>query len=453
MNRRNFIYYTSSLLASLFLKPSFTFASGNAGNGKRIIALNKIGGWDGHGTIAYGANASGDLFRSTYRPDIYPDLDDLMLFTGQQVGLHSAYRDLHETEAAGKIKLILNAGIMQSNPGASHSHSQKVWEKGDIQLNKDGAVGWIGRLMDEYDLKTGQVLGIGSGSKASFSRNIADEDSIIITESLSSYLKTPLNFGRFDLPMHYCDSNVHPGGCQDLRSSVADDNLYKDEIKERLEALKNKTGVTKRYSDSTKLADENIGLVQSMNNIEVSGNYLREGSTSLTRFGRHCTDAAKVIKYSKTDKNLAGKSQIIYLQRGGWDNHNNYNSVYTGNLTDINAGLRGLIQDLKAMGEWENTAIVAFSEFGRTIKQNGVAGNESAGLDHGYGNNLMVMGGAVSGGITGDLNTVTQLQENNRFTPVVDCRRIFSELLTWAGYDSSRIFGPLVDTKPVGLFT
>ena len=452
MNRRNFITSTASLLASLLLKPSFTFASSNAGNGKRIIALNKIGGWDGHGTIAYGASPSGDLFRSTLRPDLYPNLNDLMLFTGQQVGLHSAYRDLHETEAVGKIKLILNAGILQANPGGSHSHTQKIWEKGDIQLNKDGAIGWIGRLMDEYSLKTGQVLGIGSGSKPAFNRNEVDEESIIITESLASYLKTSINFGRFELPMHYCDSNVHPGGCNDLRSSIADDNLYKDEIKERLEALRSSMGVAKRYSDSTKLADSNIGLVQSMNNIDTSGNYLREGSSSLTRFARHCRDTAKVIKYSKADKNLSGKSQIVYLQKGGWDHHVNYSNLYTDSLVDVNAGLRGLIQDLKAIGEWENTAIVIFSEFGRTVRQNGVPGNETAGLDHGYGNNLMVMGGAVSGGVSGDLNTITQIQNSNSFTPVVDCRRIFSELLTWAGYDPKRIFGPLSDTRPIGLF-
>ena len=143
----------------------------------------------------------------------------------------------------------------------------------------------------------------------------------------------------------------------------------------------------------------------------------------------------------------------MYMQRGGWDQHSRYNEVYVNNIKDINSGLRGLIQDLKTMGEWENTAIVAFSEFGRTIKQNGKAGNETAGLDHGYANNLMVMGGAISGGIAGDLNTTTQLEAENRFTPVVDCRRIFAELLTWAGYDSSKIFSPFVDTKPIGLFS
>ncbi len=450
MNRRTFIGSTASLIASLFLKPNLTFASGYSGNGKRIIALNLIGGWDGHGTVAYGTNPNGDLFRSTLRPDLYPSLDDLLLLTGEQVGIHSAFRDLQETEAKGKIKLILNAGIMQTNPGASHSYSQKIWEKGDIVITKDGSVGWIGKSMDVFGLKTGQVFGIGTGSKLSFNRNESDGESIIVTEALSTYLKKPINFGDFTI--HDCDSTVH--SCDDLRSTWGDDNLYKEEIKDRLKAIRNKTGVAKKYDESLKLADQNVSLVQSMSGIETVGNYLREGSTADTRFARHCKDTARIIKFSKTDENLSGKSQLIYLQRGGWDNHSNYNNVYVNNLIDINAGLRGLIQDLKAMGEWDNTAIVAFSEFGRTIKQNGVPGNETAGLDHGYANNLMVMGGAVSGGVAGDLNTATQLQEgNNRFVPVVDCRRIFSELLTWAGYDATQVFDPLVDTKPIGLFS
>ena len=449
MNRRNFIGTTASLIASLFLKPNLTFASGNAGNGKRIIALNLIGGWDGHGTIAYGTNPNGDLFRSTLRPDLYPKLEDLMLFSGEQVGIHSAFRDLHQTEAAGKIKLILNTGIMQANPHASHSNTQKIWEKGDVLLTKDGSVGWIGRSMDVFGLKTGQVFGIGTGFKKSFNRNESDSESIIVSESLATYQRRPVHFGEFTI--HDCDSTVH--SCRDLKSTWRDDNLYKDEIRERLKATRTKTGVAKEYDDSLKLADGNISLVQSMNGIETSGNYLNEGSTSLSRFGRHATDVAKIIKFSKTDQNLSGKSQIIYMQRGGWDQHSRYNEVYVNNIKDINSGLRGLIQDLKTMGEWENTAIVAFSEFGRTIKQNGKAGDETAGLDHGYANNLMVMGGAISGGIAGDLNTTTQLEAENRFTPVVDCRRIFAELLTWAGYDSSKIFSPFVDTKPIGLFS
>ena len=300
MNRRNFIGTTASLIASLFLKPNLTFASGNAGNGKRIIALNLIGGWDGHGSIAYGTNPNGDLFRSTLRPDLYPKLNDLMLLSGEQVGLHSAFRDLHETEANGKIKLILNTGIMQGRGTASHSSSQKIWEKGDYVLTKDGSVGWIGRSMDEFGLKTGQVFGIGTGSKLSFNRNESDGESIIVSESLATYLKKPIEFGEFTI--HDCDSTVH--SCDDLKSTWGDDNLYKEEVRDQLKALRTKTGVIKKYEESSKLADNNISLVQSMSGVEVTGNYLQEGLTAPTRFGRHCMDTARIIKFSKTNENL-----------------------------------------------------------------------------------------------------------------------------------------------------
>src|SRR5437868_4018644 len=48
----------------------------------------------------------------------------------------------------------------------------------------------------------------------------------------------------------------------------------------------------------------------------------------------------------------------------------------------------------KALGaDWRNTAIVVLSEFGRTVRENG-----DGGTDHGHGNVIWVLGGAVQGG-------------------------------------------------------
>ena len=54
----------------------------------------------------------------------------------------------------------------------------------------------------------------------------------------------------------------------------------------------------------------------------------------------------------------------------------------------------GLAAFAKALGaDWRDTAIVVLSEFGRTVRENG-----DGGTDHGHGNVIWVLGGAVQGG-------------------------------------------------------
>ena len=65
-------------------------------------------------------------------------------------------------------------------------------------------------------------------------------------------------------------------------------------------------------------------------------------------------------------------------------------------MDQYNNALRGFSQDLKAMGVWDDTVIIAITEFGRRNFENG-----SQGTDHGGAAAKVLIGGGVEGGMYG----------------------------------------------------
>lgn len=92
-------------------------------------------------------------------------------------------------------------------------------------------------------------------------------------------------------------------------------------------------------------------------------------------------------------------TQLAFTSVGGWDTHVNQGGArgpLANRLGLLGEGLQALAQGLgPAFGD---TVIVVMSEFGRTVRQNGTGGT-----DHGRGNVMWLMGGAVAGGrVLGD---------------------------------------------------
>ena len=108
---------------------------------------------------------------------------------------------------------------------------------------------------------------------------------------------------------------------------------------------------------------------------------------SRTAFGQSMLQIAQLIK-----SNLG--LEIAFAEVGGWDNHANEGGS-TGQLAtrldDFGRGLAALVTDLGDL--MSDVVVLTMSEFGRSIGENG-----SRGTDHGHGNAMMAVGGAVKGG-------------------------------------------------------
>ncbi len=121
----------------------------------------------------------------------------------------------------------------------------------------------------------------------------------------------------------------------------------------------------------------------------------------------------------------ANGPQIAVVSLEGWDTHNQQNAALQQRFAALDNGIKALKASLGPA--WANTAVVAVSEFGRTIRVNG-----SGGTDHGTGGLAILAGGSIKGGrMFGDWPTLkpAALFENRDLMPAVDARSVFKGLL------------------------
>jgi len=142
-------------------------------------------------------------------------------------------------------------------------------------------------------------------------------------------------------------------------------------------------------------------------------------------FGEQLQILAQLIK-------LELGMQVATLDVGGWDTHdqqgNGAGGYFGAIVSDLGLGLNALMSDL-ASGSPDYTdrvTIVVQSEFGRELRE-----NSDSGTEHGYGNNILVLGGNVNGGFHGSWPGLApgQLFEGTDLAVTTDYRRVLSEVL------------------------
>ena len=142
-------------------------------------------------------------------------------------------------------------------------------------------------------------------------------------------------------------------------------------------------------------------------------------------FARQLWTVAQSIRF-----NLGLRYAAVDL--GGWDTHesqgNNGGGYFHGRVAELSQTLAAFYGELAATGEMARVTVVVQSEFGRRVRENG-----SGGTDHGYGNPLLVLGGAVNGrrfyGNWPGLHPEILSPYFGDVPVTTDYRRVFSELL------------------------
>jgi uncharacterized protein (DUF1501 family) len=114
----------------------------------------------------------------------------------------------------------------------------------------------------------------------------------------------------------------------------------------------------------------------------------------------------------------------------GWDTHSAQGPLNGGmaaNMTQLAQGLAAFHADMNGASRMGNLTVVTVSEFGRVARE-----NASQGTDHGHGNVMFVMGGAVRGGRVLTIwpgLAPGQLYQNQDLNVTIDYRDILSELV------------------------
>lgn len=119
--------------------------------------------------------------------------------------------------------------------------------------------------------------------------------------------------------------------------------------------------------------------------------------------------------------------RIAVLETTGWDTHANQGGeqgALATRLAALDAGLRLLHDELG--DAWRHTAVLAVTEFGRTVAVNGTRGT-----DHGTGAAALLLGGAVRGRVLADWPGLAPraLHEGRDLAPTLDVRALMAAVL------------------------
>ncbi len=121
---------------------------------------------------------------------------------------------------------------------------------------------------------------------------------------------------------------------------------------------------------------------------------------------------------------------------GGFDNHANQRDNHAALLREMSESIAAFLGDLQRQNQLSRVLLMTFSEFGRTVTENG-----RRGTDHGAAAPVFLAGGAVKGGLFGTHPSLTDLEQDaQKFQ--IDYRRVYATLLQqWLGYDAPAILG------------
>lgn len=139
---------------------------------------------------------------------------------------------------------------------------------------------------------------------------------------------------------------------------------------------------------------------------------------------------------------IGERQQLFFVNYGGWDHHDDVLNQQNTMLGDLAESLYAFDTALKTMGADEQVTSFTISDFGRTLTSNG------NGSDHGWGGNIMVMGGSVKGGrVLGeypDLTLGSNLDIGSGiFVPTLPTDTLYASLGTWFGARENDLEGLL----------
>jgi uncharacterized protein (DUF1501 family) len=119
---------------------------------------------------------------------------------------------------------------------------------------------------------------------------------------------------------------------------------------------------------------------------------------------------------------------------GGFDNHANQLGNHCALLHQLSESVAAFVQDLKRDRLLDRVLLMTFSEFGRTVKENG-----RRGTGHGAAAPMFLTGGKLGRSLIGPHPSLTDL-DNGALKFHIDFRRVYATVLDrWLGFDSRTV--------------
>lgn len=395
LNRRDFLKTTAGAVGAYAccaagLGPNenqMAWAANPGGRDAMLVLLNQGGGCDHLDSFAIPFN---EVALWDRRPTIMEDPATVLRLNGS-TGLNWRFPNLKRMYDNGDVAIVQGCGVPTGT--RSHENASKIVARGSTH---SVPTSWIGRLCSEYfqDIEYNTLALSGSAGGTTATRNRP-----IKMGSLGTYdVKT-------------ISSHVEPSGDKDYRVEIAKTLLNK----------RTRTAREKAVQGALESMYGSLEQIAAAAATPLTGTY--GGYTS-----NYFTDVARVAKYGLGTKLTIGGA-------GGWDCHPRQRDLYNNKYVGIDNSLRGLETDLKAIGKWESTTVIIYTEFGRTINE-----NSGRGTDHGNAMAMVLVGGSVRGGVYGPEPTSSVLRNATYVGTDIDTRNVFAEAISWLGYDPGAVF-------------
>lgn len=146
-----------------------------------------------------------------------------------------------------------------------------------------------------------------------------------------------------------------------------------------------------------------------------------------------------VSKIMEARTALSMKRQIFFVERGGWDHHNELLTPQSDLFIELNEAIEIFWTAIQSMGLQNNVVLYTASDFGRTLTSNG------SGSDHAWGGNHFIISGSANGGeIYGEypdlaLNNSSTDLGRGRILPTTSVDAYMAELANWYGVPQSEM--------------
>lgn len=391
-NRRDFLQSTGIFAAGLAATVNGVplYAMGTADHfgplsaletDRTLVLIQLRGGNDGLNTVI-------DRFNSEYyniRPTLAIPESNLWALD-QKTGMSNQMIDLKPMWEEDKMKIIHNVGY--PHPNYSHFRSSDIWATASDtdEYKKDG---WIGRYID-YDMPA-----------------FVDAQPTV-PPALQIGVQTDL---------------VFQGQNTNLALAISSPNeFYKLAVSGQLYDLSSldQTPADRSLAYIRQVANSAFRYSQSISNAYNKGR--NEVNYPDTNLAQQLAIVAKLIK-----GRLGTKVFMVYID--GFDTHANQNNNHPILLQRISTAISAFYKDLAKQSMDDKVLGMTFSEFGRTIYENG-----SAGTDHGTSAPILLFGKGLGKGIVGNPPDLINTDQYGDPLFETDFRDVYASVLqNWLG--------------------
>ncbi len=345
--------------------------------GDRTLVLIRLkGGNDGLNTIIHRGN---DEYYNI-RPTLAVQEANLWALS-QEFGMPNEMLALRPLWEEGRMRVVHNVGYPEAN--YSHFRSSDIWASAS-DSDKVVTTGWVGRwLENELQAFASTPPAVPPALQIGVETNMIFR---AVGGNVALSISNPQEFYQIAL-----SGQLYPLG-----------NLGPEPPDRELAFVRTIANNAFRYSESIRDA-YNAGVNQA--------------SYPASNLSQQLAIVARLIK---------GKlgSKVYMVTIDGFDTHANQADLHPLLLRYVAEGMAAFWADLRAGGQHGNVVAMTFSEFGRTIYENG-----SLGTDHGTGAPMLIFGEHIGNGFHGEAPDLLNTDEYGDPFFSIDFRDVYGTVL------------------------